>query len=197
MDSTLQSAIVTSAALAIIEFGKLAWKRWGIDSQKPDLADEDYEDMIGEIMSDIQNRFQAHRTAYFAGQNGEKTLDGHSLKKLSMMVEKNAEGVDEIKKEMQNVPRFKFKRNIDLLKNSETGSIVTYESTINDQLSELNRSYGCETLITVRVNNIKNRTLWTGLLTVCFEEVERAVYDTELAWLAFQVSRIEVIISKI
>lgn len=204
MDSSVQSAIIAAAAVILAKpienfFEKRKQKKEQIRllQEKPDLSDEDYYDRIGEILEHIQEETQAHRVFYLAAQNGEKTLDNYSIKKLSMMVEKNAEGVDDIIQEIQNVPVVTFKRNINLLKESRSGYSVTNESDLTDRLSRINVSYGMNTLLGFKVMNIKHGEKWTGILGIGFEEQNRPIAETEIAWCSLQVSRIEPIISKI
>lgn len=162
---------------------------------KPDLNDPDYTDVLQEILDTIQKELGGFRVGYFAGQNGEKTLDGHSIKKLSMVTESNAEGIDNIITEMQSIPTIAFKRNIEALRNSER-YIHTFESEMNDQLANFHRAYGVQTAYFFKVNNLKKK-MWTGILCVSFEERKFELEDTQLGWLQFQVNKIESIISKL
>jgi hypothetical protein len=204
MDSAVQSALIAATAVLLakpvenyFEKRKKLREQLRLLNEKPDLSDEDYYDKIGEILEHIQEATQAHRVFYLAAQNGEKTLDNYSIKKLSMMVEKNAEGVDDIIQDIQNVPVVVFKRNINALKESPSGYHVTEESDLIDRLSRINVSYGVNTLLSFKVLNIKHNEKWTGILGIGFEECSRPIAETEIAWCSLQVSRIESIISKI
>ena len=204
MDVSLQSALI--AAVAVIAAKpienfflrrKERKKQDLLSLEKPDLSDDDYCDLIGEVLDGIQKETQAHRVFYLAAQNGEKTLDGYSIKKLSMMAEKNANGVDNIIGEIQNVPTITFKRNVANLKDSPSGYFVSNESELTDRLSRINVSYGINTLLGFKVLNIKYGEKWTGILGIGFEEQEHRLAETEIAWCSLQVSRIESIISKL
>lgn len=204
MDVAVQSALIAAAAVVLskpveIYFSRIKEKKKQIQLslEKPDLSDSDYYDVIGDILEVIQKETQAHRVFYLAAQNGEKTLDGYSIKKLSMMVEKNAEGVDNIIGEIQNVPTVTFKRTINNLKESPSGYVVTNESDLTDRLSRINISYGISTLLGFKVLNIKHGEKWTGILCIGFEERNYNISETEIAWCSLQVSRIESIISKL
>lgn len=197
MDASVQSALITSAtALVSIWMAKKIEFHFA-KKNKPDLTDSDYEDIIGPIVENIQRDLQAHRVAYWAAQNGETTLDNYSIKKLSVTAESNAEGVDSVRREMQNVPSFVFKRNLVALRESEEGHIVSNESEIKDDLGRINTAYGCNTMIIFRVHNHKRGKKWTGILCIGFEERERRIDETEIGICALQVSRIEALISKL
>lgn len=164
-------------------------------ASKPDLADPEYPDLIEHITREIQAELGAHRVQYWAAQNGESTLDGHSIKKLSMVVENNAEGVDNVILEMQNIPSVAFKRNIDLMRKSN-GYIYSEESEYSDTLAKTYRAYGIQTGYFFKVNNLKKK-MWTGILVVAFDEKKNELCDTQLGWLQMQLNRIEGIILKI
>jgi hypothetical protein len=191
---TLAGAIIGSSVLGeIVKF--LLEKRKA--AKKPDLSDTDYDELIGDIIAEIRDELGAYRCSYWAAQNGENTLDGYSIKKLSMVVERNAEDADNIAREMQGLPSITFKRTIKDLKESENGCVISYEGEMDDQLSNLNKAYGIQSLISCKVNNLKHGVKWTGILSVGFEERNRKFQDTQIAWLMTQINRIEVLISKI
>lgn len=163
--------------------------------QRPDLHDVDYSDLIKPITDQIQKEIGAYRVAYWAAQNGEKTLDGYSIKKLSMVTESNAEGVDNVITEMQNIPVVAFKRNLDKLRKVES-FIFTKEWQYEDQLGKTHRAYGIQESYFFKANNLK-RNMWTGILVVAFEDKNAELDDSQIGWLQFQVNRIEGIISQL
>jgi len=204
MNSDVQSAIIAAAAVLLAKpiesfFEKRKQKKEALKvlNEKSDLSDEDYYDKIGEVLGVIQKETQAHRVFYLAAQNGEKTLDNYSIKKLSIVAEVNAEGVDEIIHQMQNVPVVTFKRKINLLKLAPSGYSVSNESELIDRLSRINVSYGMNTMLSFKVMNIKHGEHWTGILCIGFEECDRHLAETEIAWCSVQAARVETIISKI
>jgi hypothetical protein len=177
----------------------IAWQ-WYTEHVKkkkptPDLSDDDYNDMLGEILADIQQETGAHRVAYWAAQNGEKTLDGHSIKKLSMVSESNADGVDNVITEMQNIPTVAFKRNLDTLKRADQ-YILSFESEIGDTLSKTHAAYGIQTAYFFKINNLKKK-MWTGILVVAFDERKHEIFDTQIGYCQLNVNKIEGIISGI
>lgn len=188
----ISAAIVAAVALISSELIKIAYSRY---KPSPDLADDDYTDMLGEILTEIQTETDAHRVAYWAAQNGEKTLDGYSIKKLSMVVEANAEGVDSVIKEMQNVPSIAFKRNMEKLKAADK-YILSFESEMKDTLAQTHAAFGLQTVYFFKVYNLKKR-MWTGILVVGFDERKHEMYDSQVGLCQFNVNKIEGIISKL
>jgi hypothetical protein len=178
--------------------GIMAWQWYTEHKRKTsikDLNDEDYTDLLGEILSEIQIETEAHRVAYWAAQNGEKTLDGYSIKKLSMVAECNANGVDSTIKEMQNVPSIAFKRNMENLKKTDK-YILSFESEINDSLSQTHAAFGIQTLYAFKVHNLK-RKAWTGILIIGFEDRKHEMFDSQIGLCQFNVNKIEGIISQL
>jgi len=179
--------------------GIIAWQYYTDHKKKkqpsPDLADDDYTDLIGEMCAEIQVEVEAHRVAYWAASNGERTLDGYSIKKLSMVVEKNADGVDVVITKMQNVPTVAFKRNIHKLKKVDK-NITSFESELDDTLSQTHRSYGMDSVYFFKVYNLKKK-MWTGILVVGFDERHHEMFDTQIGLCQFNVNKIEGIISKL
>lgn len=162
---------------------------------KPDLSDESYSELLMPILDDIKTELGTYRLAYWAAQNGEKTLDGYSIKKLSMVAECNSEDADDTIHEMQNVPSVAFKRNMIKLKAADS-YIYSKEHTFDDQLGKLHRSFGIQTAYFFKCNNLKKK-MWTGILAVAFKDKNFELDDTQLGWLQFQVNKIEGIISQL
>jgi hypothetical protein len=179
-------------------FGLWAEKQWK-DRKKPDLSDKDYEDLLNPIIQQIKEEFNPYRLSYFSFHNGEKTFDGYSLKNLSMMVESNADGVDDIILELQKVPVIAFKRQMSQLRDAPKDEpiIVTYEGGINDKLAELYRSFGMNTVIVAKTQNYKKKNPWSGFIVLGFQEQHKVISAEKLSWLRVQVLRINEIISEL
>lgn len=169
--------------------GIMAWQ-WYTEQKKkknkPDLSDPDYDDLIGEDLDDIGKNFESIRCTYWSFTNGTITADGYSNKSLSMMAERNRYGVDNLIREMQNIPTMNFKRNLNLLRDAES-LIICYEHNKEDALGKFHRYYGFNTNIFVKVYN-GNR--WTGILGLNFEDLNIEFPEEKLAWLTFQASKI-------
>ena len=166
-------------------------KKWE-KKNEPDLSDPDFEDKIKDLLDLIRDEVGACRVSYWEGSNGTNTLSGYHMKKLSMMGESNKEGFEEIKDEMQMLPVSTFKRTMDLLRESEDGTVFSIEHMINDDLANLNKGYGINSMYVLKVKTIFNK--WTGILVIGFEEPFKTLTEEELAWLKTQASRIGVMI---
>lgn len=155
---------------------------------EPDLSDEDFEDKIKSLLDNIREELGAARVSYWEGSNGTSTLSGYHLKKLSMMAESNNDEYEDIKSEMQMLPISTFKRTLDLLKESEDGTIYSLEDLIKDDLANLNKGYGVRSMYAIKVKTIFNK--WTGILIVGFDEKAKTLDDQQIAWMKIQASRI-------
>jgi hypothetical protein len=165
--------------------------------KKPDLTDLDYDDLLKPIISEIKDNFNPSRINYYAFHNGEITFDNYHMKKLSMMVEENHDNFESNITQLQSIPTITFKRHIKMLRESNDGILVVYESHYQDRLSLLYKSYDINTCILCKVRNIKKGYKWSGILVVGFKDKERNFNPEELAWLSAQVNRIEVLVSQL
>ncbi len=156
---------------------------------KPDLSELNYDDVLGPIISSIQEKFDLFRCAYWVYTNGTYTGDDHGLQNCSMVVEKNREGVREVIGEMQMIPKIQFRRNISPLR--ENLYHISHEDEHDDALAHFNAGYGIKTALFFKA---MNRGRWTGVLGIGFDESKRKITDDEIAWISIQVSRIEAII---
>jgi hypothetical protein len=199
LNLTSDSFISAVSAATVAGVFILAEKRYShyLASKKPkaDLNDTDYIDVLKHITDIIQYETSAYRVNYWAVQNGENTLDGFSIKKLSMVVESNTEGIDNIISEMQSIPTVAFKRNIDKLKLVDS-YIYSKEYELNDSLSQTHRAYGVQSAYFFKVKNLKKK-MWTGILSVCFEDKHDTLDESQLGWVEMQVKKIEGIISQL
>lgn len=105
-----------------------------------------------------------------------------------MMAESNNDEYEDIKSEMQMLPISTFKRTLDLLKESEDGTIYSLEDLIKDDLANLNKGYGVRSMYAIKVKTIFNK--WTGILIVGFDEKAKTLDDQQIAWMKIQASRI-------
>lgn len=142
------------------------------------------------ILDDIQYELGADRVQYWEFSNGEKTLSGHHLKKLSMFMESNVEGERDIASQFQFIPVKQFERNLDKLYESEHGYIVSNEIREYDELASLFAQYGISTILSVKI--INEIGVWIGVLSVCFKE-DRVINDGEVAFTKLQGARLSII----
>jgi len=192
---TIIAAIFGAAIAGLFVLANTMLTNYQEKKKKPDLDDDDYSDAIKHITDGIQSTVGAYRVNYWAAQNGEKTLDGFSIKKLSMMVESNDNGVDNIITEMQNIPAVAFKRTIDALRSVDS-YVMTKEFQMNDSLSKMHRAYGVQVCYFFKVKNLK-KNLWTGIIAINFEDKNAELGDSQIGWIELQAKRISGIISQL
>jgi len=177
---------ITAISVAIIA---AKYKEKKKEEDKPDLSEPNYDDLIGEIISNIQEKFNVYRCAYWAYSNGTYTADGYGLQNCSMMVERNRHGVREVISDMQMIPKVVFKRNISPLRDRQYH--ISHEDIETDALAHLNQGLGVRTGIFFRV---MNNTKWTGVLGLGYDISNHEIHEDDLAYISVQVSRIEALI---
>jgi hypothetical protein len=142
------------------------------------------------ILDDILYELEPSRVQYWEFSNGEKTLSGHHLKKLSLFMESNAERVKEIAPHFQFVPVKQFERNLDKLYESEEDFIVSLEAREFDDLASLFSQYGIKTVLSIKVKN--EIGVWVGVLSVCFKN-ERILNEGEISFAKLQALKLSTI----
>ena len=194
------SNIIGSVITAAATVGGLWIEKRLKERKKPDLSDEDYDDLIGETLEFIREKMVAKKVCYVAFHNGDKTYDGYSLKNLSMMAERFDEKTAPSLTDWQKVPVVTVRRYIVELRKltAENPVFVSYETSYNDKLSDLCKADNSNTIILLKILNTKKKNQFTGYAAVVFEEIDRPVTKGEIAYLSYQVSKInEAITSKV
>ncbi|HEY4062291.1 MAG TPA: hypothetical protein VGM30_10345 [Puia sp.] len=192
MNATTATSLIASVITSITTLTGIWLSEKIRAGKKPDLADPDFEDLLKPVLDIIQEESQANRVFFWEGKNGSNTLSGYHIKTLNMMVESNAQGVQNIRSELQDVPADTFKRNMKKLAMVDD-YMVSYEHLENDELAYLYQGYGIETLIAFKIRTKFDK--WTGLLMVSFDK-HREFSEIELSWLKTQAGRISAILKK-
>lgn len=163
------------------------WYKGKLDRRaKPDLiATINRKEKVRPILEQILYELGGTRCCEWAVSNGDVTLSGYHLQKISILTEATKEGIDTIQPLFQLVPISQFARTIEELRHNP--SLVSNESQIHDDLAALNMSYHTVTLLEVRIHGEYNK--WTGILSVGWD-TERTVTPQEIAYLKLQASRI-------
>lgn len=139
------------------------------------------------LLAELQEEFGAIRVQEWVVSNGDKTLSGHSIQKLSMFTEINRVGVESIAQSFQFVPATNLSRNIIRLSDSDEGYIITNEWQEYDDLASLHLSYGVKTALIFKITNLQNR--WVGMLFIGFDD-ERVFNEQEIAFAKLKASQI-------
>jgi len=153
---------------------------------------EDFErkSKILPILDQLKGELDADRVFELAFSNGDTTLGGHHLKKVSMLLESNKSGRNDIASQFQFVPTKIFERNLAALYESPDEYIVSYEFDKHDELAALYAQYDIKTLILVKVKGQLNN--WVGVLAIAFEN-QRLVTEGELAFCKMQSAKLGII----
>lgn len=183
---------------AVSLYGYEAFKNWlQIRKEKRTIKEKtdyssDYnkKSKVKPILDEIQYELDSSRVQYWEFSNGEKTLSGHHLKKLSLFMESNSDGEREIASQFQFVPVKQFERNLDRLYESEHGFIVSNEIREFDELASLFAQYGISTILSIKV--INEIGVWVGVLSICFAE-DRIINEGEIAFSKLQAARLSII----
>jgi len=137
------------------------------------------------ILEQILFELQATRCCEWAVSNGDITLSGYHLQKLSILTEAVKDGVEPIQPLFQLIPISQFNRTIEGLRKSPY--VVSNESIVQDDLAALNLNYDIVTTVEVRIHGEFNK--WTGILRVAWD-AEREVTQQEIAFLKLKAAQI-------
>ena len=178
-------------------YGAEAFKNWlQTRKEKKNKASTDYSSdyskkiKLKPILEEINYELAANRVQLWEFSNGEKTLSGHHLKKLSLFMESNSEGERDIASQFQLVPVKQFERLLDRLYESEHDYIVTNELQEYDELSNLYAQYNMVTILSIKLKN--EIGVWIGILSICFTDT-KVLNDGEIAFSKLQASRLSTI----
>lgn len=173
--------IKTAETIAAIA-GAFMYKDWRDKkrSVRGDDVSDDYDRkrQILPILEDVRYELEADRVQEWVFSNGDTTLSGHHLKKISIFVETNRDGFHDVAHHLQFVPTKKFERWLDSLHEAREDYIVTREDLYRDELSALAEQYQINTALLIKIKNDLGK--WVGVLSVCFSR-ERSLTDGEVA----------------
>lgn len=171
----------------------LEWyKNYIASKNKKDLYLPSIEEKVDPILSPIFEKFSPQYISYWEAENGDRTISGHSIIKLSMMAEilgifSDGHRAIPTKNESQKLPLDTFGRNIRKLKDTNGRVVISHENDYDDLLSDYHKSLDIETVIKLKVYT---KDAWTGILMLYFEK-KREFTDAELAYLTVQTSRLD------
>lgn len=169
------------------------WYKNRLDKKKAESSGDDLGDdynrkmELKPILDEIRYQMNADRVHEWVASNGDTSLSGHHLKKLSIFMESHKDGLEDISQHFQLIPVQKFARHVDSLSESEDGVVVSQEFHEFDELGALSAKYDIKTKVLFKVVNELGK--WTGILTVCFED-ERLLDEGEIAFCKLQAARI-------
>lgn len=150
-------------------YGTLLLKEW-FDRRRERRKDDVGQDIVRkrkmtEILDRLRIDLGASRVILWLFSNGDTTLNGYHLKKMSIFAESSLE--DSIAPEFQLVPTSQFERSLHLLHESEDGYFLRHESDYADSQAALADKYDIDTVLTLKVKTDTGR--WIGILSVCYD----------------------------
>lgn len=197
MSPQITDAVIRFIEIAITLYGYKAYEKWLERREEKKIkittdysSDYDKKAKINPILEDIKYELDSDRVQYWEFSNGEKTLSGHHLKKLSLFMESNKEGLKELAPQFQAVPVKKFERGLDKLYESSDDFVYSNEMLEFDELGSLNAQFNIASTLSIKIKN--EIGVWVGVLIICFETV-RPLNEGEIAFAKVQASRISVI----
>lgn len=174
-----------------IGYGSVWFSRW-LDRRhikKESNMDNEYarKRRIMPILEDIRYQLEADRVFESVFSNGDTTFTGHHMKKLSVMLECNKEGKEDIGHHFQFVPTKQFDRDLNNLYEDPEDWVFSDETFYNDDLANLKKMFDLNYTLIVKIRDQLNR--WVGIITVVFES-PRELTDSEISYVKTQASRV-------
>jgi hypothetical protein len=140
------------------------------------------------ILDEARYELEVDRVMEIVFSNGDVTLSGHHLKKLSVFLESYAEGLDPVGHQLQLVPTRKFQRNLDELYESSEDFCVSREDSQTDETGQLNRLFGIRSLLMVKVRNEFGK--WVGVISAVSKDSEHVFTESDITFLKLQAAKI-------
>lgn len=152
-----------------------------------DLKDDfQLKNKIKPILEEIRYELDADRVHYWVFSNGDVTLSGHHLKKLSIFEEVSKD--DElIGHQFQLIPAKNFERSLSALYESKEEYTISNEFEKYDDLSALYKLYGVKTVLEIKVKDSFGR--WIGVVNAWFKDI-KPLDESHIAFAKIQASRI-------
>jgi hypothetical protein len=156
-----------------------------------DNMEEDYrrQQVIKPLLEDLRYHLDANRVVEIAFSNGDTTLGGHHLKKISIITETDpANGEEVLAPHFQLIPARKFDRTLAGLYESAEDWIVWDEVQHKDETAALNRAFGLNTILLAAIRNQDNK--WVGYLMVSWTEQREPLVESEIERVRLVAARI-------
>ena len=188
---TITNFLLKLFELASMYYGVTWFHEWlkRRKDKKKDNMDMEYDrrNVIIPILNDIRHQLDSDRVLETVFSNGDVTFSGYHMKKLSIISEVHIEGLADISHHFQLIPTKKFDRTLSELYDSSDDYLISDETTLDDELSDLKKLFGLNYTLMVMIRDKFGR--WVGNITVCFNE-PRELSSSEIAFVKAQASRI-------
>lgn len=177
---------IAATAFGTVWFNKWLEKRY---KSKNLNLDEDFKKKrnILPILEAIRYELSADRAFNMAFSNGDVTLTGYHLKKISVLMEANSDGVRTLAQDFQLIPTKFFENTLDNLYESPYNYKVFQATEDNEELAVLHSQYKISTLLMVKIKNDFGK--WVGIVSVGFTE-PKELTDGEISFVELQASKL-------
>lgn len=184
-------AIVEILKIGSVSYGAVWFKIWmdRRNKSKSINMDKDFQKRrnILPILESIRYELDASRVFDMVFTNGDVTMTGHHLKKISVYQEVTGDGVRPLAQDFQLIPSKIFERTFDDLYESPDDYVISTEFNKYDTLAALHAQYDIHTLMKVKIKNQFGK--WVGVLNVTFSS-ERLLTEGEIAFVKMQAARL-------
>lgn len=157
--------------------------------QKSITIDKDFEKrkQILPILEAIRYELDASRVFNMVFTNGDVTMTGHHLKKVTVYQEVTSDGIRPLAQDFQLIPSKIFERTLDALYESEDGYVLSNEFEQYDELAALHAQYEIQTLLKVKIKNQFGK--WVGVLNIAFN-TQKVLTEGEIAFVKMQAAKL-------
>jgi hypothetical protein len=169
------STLLTLVTVLSANYGSEWYKRYldrkARQKSQNDNMDQDYHRaaQVIPLLEDLRQHLGADRVVECAFSNGDTTLGGYHMKKVSVLTETvPLEGEERLAPHFQLIPAKKFDRTLSALFEAREDWSLTDERAATDHTAILNRSFSINYLLLVTVRNEYGK--WIGYLAVCWSK---------------------------
>lgn len=198
MENTLLDYLIRIIEIGSVSYGTI-WYSKHLEKKnrkKKELAtnnmDRDFErkSQVKAVLDEVRNSLEAQRVMECSFSNGDITFTGVHMKKVSVTMESNKNGVEDLAPHFQLVPAKVFERTLEQLYHSSDDYIFVNETLSEDELSVLNRSYGLVSMLLIKIRDEMNR--WVAYMIVAYDH-ETELSEDEIVFAKMMAARLGVI----
>lgn len=156
-----------------------------------DNMEDDYrrQSLVKPLLEDLKYHLNADRVMEVAFSNGDTTLGGHHLKKISIITETDpVPGSEPLAPHFQLIPARKFDRTLAGLFEAPNDWIVWHEMQHQDETAALNRAFELNTVLLAAIRNHDSK--WVGYLMVSWRYDRQTITESEIERVKLVASRI-------
>lgn len=186
VETTLKVFEIASISYGAVWFSKYLDKR---SRDKKVNMSKDYEKrrLTLPILESVRYELDASRVYDFVFTNGDITMTGHHLKKVSVFQEVTSEETRPLAQDFQLIPSKIFERALDQLYEATDDYVIFNEFENYDNLAALHAQYDIHTLLMIKIKNQFGK--WIGVLNVTFAN-NKVLTEGEIAFAKMQAAKL-------